>query len=116
MHLVHGHSSHHPRPVERYRGRLVLYGCGDLIDDYEGIGGQESYRPELRLLHLATLDAAPVSCAGCGSSPVRMRRMRLEPAAPEEARWLADLLDGLGAPYRTRFVLGDDGLVTLRPD
>ena len=37
--LVHGHSSHHPRPIELYRGRLVLYGCGDFIDDYEGIGG-----------------------------------------------------------------------------
>ena len=27
--LIHGHSSHHPRPVEIYR--LVLYGCGDFI-------------------------------------------------------------------------------------
>ena len=35
--VVHGHSSHHPRPVEVYRDRLVLYGCGDLINDYEGI-------------------------------------------------------------------------------
>ncbi|MFU8874496.1 CapA family protein [Micromonospora sp. SL4-19] len=116
VHVVHGHSSHHPRPVERYRGRLVLYGCGDLIDDYEGIGGQESYRPELRLLHLATLDAATGELGRLRLVPVRMRRMRLEPAAPQEARWLADLLDGLGAPYRTRFGLGDDGVIALRPD
>lgn len=115
VHLLHGHSSHHPRPVERYRGRLILYGCGDLIDDYEGIGGQESYRPELRLLHLASLDADSGELRRLRLVPVRMRRMRLESAGPEEARWLADLLDGLGAPYRTRFVLGDDGLVTLRP-
>ena len=33
--VVHGHSSHHPRPIEAYRGKLILYGCGDLIDDYE---------------------------------------------------------------------------------
>ena len=26
--LVHGHSSHHPRPIEVYRNRLILYGCG----------------------------------------------------------------------------------------
>lgn len=25
--IVHGHSSHHPRPIEVYRGRLVLYGA-----------------------------------------------------------------------------------------
>jgi poly-gamma-glutamate capsule biosynthesis protein CapA/YwtB (metallophosphatase superfamily) len=32
--LVHGHSSHHPRPIEVFRGKLILYGCGDCIDDY----------------------------------------------------------------------------------
>jgi poly-gamma-glutamate synthesis protein (capsule biosynthesis protein) len=30
--VVHGHSSHHPRPIEVYRGKLILYGCGDTID------------------------------------------------------------------------------------
>ncbi|MET8836829.1 CapA family protein [Micromonospora sp. NPDC004540] len=113
VHVVHGHSSHHPRPVERYRGRLILYGCGDLIDDYEGIGGQEEYRPELRLLHLPTLDPETGELSRLRLVPVRMRRMRLQPAAPVEARWLADLLDGLGAPYRTRFTLADDGVLTL---
>jgi poly-gamma-glutamate capsule biosynthesis protein CapA/YwtB (metallophosphatase superfamily) len=37
--VIHGHSSHDLRPVEVYRGRLILYGCGDCIDDYEGISG-----------------------------------------------------------------------------
>ena len=36
----------------------VLYGCGDLIDDYEGIRGHEEYRIELALLYLVTLDRA----------------------------------------------------------
>ena len=40
--LVHGHSSHHPRPVEVYRKKLILYGCGDLVDDYEGIGSHQA--------------------------------------------------------------------------
>jgi poly-gamma-glutamate capsule biosynthesis protein CapA/YwtB (metallophosphatase superfamily) len=26
--IVHGHSSHHPMPMEVYRGKLILYGCG----------------------------------------------------------------------------------------
>jgi poly-gamma-glutamate capsule biosynthesis protein CapA/YwtB (metallophosphatase superfamily) len=33
--IVHGHSSHHPRPIEAYRDKLILHGCGDLINDYE---------------------------------------------------------------------------------
>ncbi|MEU4482931.1 CapA family protein [Micromonospora sp. NPDC023966] len=114
VHVVYGHSSHHPRPVERYRGRLILYGCGDLIDDYEGIGGQEAYRPELRLLHLPTLDAATGELRRLRLIPVRMRRMRLQPATPAEAGWLADLLDALGRPSGTRFTRAPDGALTLR--
>ncbi|MGW4296812.1 CapA family protein, partial [Micromonospora chersina] len=114
VHVVHGHSSHHPRPVERYRDRLILYGCGDLIDDYEGIGGQEAYRPELRLLHLPTLDASTGELRRLRLVPVRMRRMRLQPATPDEAGWLADLLDTLGRPSGARFAPGPDGAITLR--
>lgn len=29
--IVHGHSSHHMKGCELYRGKLVAYGCGDLI-------------------------------------------------------------------------------------
>ncbi|MFI7519596.1 CapA family protein [Micromonospora globbae] len=97
--VVHGHSSHHPRPVEVHRGRLVLYGCGDLLDDYEGISGREEYRPQLRLLWLPTLDAATGELRELRAAPVRMRRMRLERATADEARWLADLLTRLGEPF-----------------
>jgi poly-gamma-glutamate capsule biosynthesis protein CapA/YwtB (metallophosphatase superfamily) len=45
--IVHGHSSHHPRPIEVYRNRLILYGCGDFINDYEGISGHERDRGDL---------------------------------------------------------------------
>jgi poly-gamma-glutamate synthesis protein (capsule biosynthesis protein) len=37
VHVIHGHSSHHPLGIEVYRNRPILYGCGDLINDYEGI-------------------------------------------------------------------------------
>ncbi|MEU9510954.1 CapA family protein [Micromonospora sp. NPDC048170] len=113
--VVHGHSSHHPRPVEVYRDRLILYGCGDLVDDYEGIGGQEAYRPELRLLWLPTLDAATGELRRLRAAPVRMRRMRLERAVPGDARWLAGLLGGFGPPFGSEAALDGDGLLTLRP-
>ncbi|MGK5520221.1 CapA family protein [Micromonospora sp. URMC 107] len=112
--VVHGHSSHHPRPVEVYRDRLVLYGCGDLVDDYEGIGGREAYRPELRLLWLPTLDAATGALRRLRAAPVRMRRMRLERAAPDEARWLAGVLGGSDPPFAPGFAVDGDGLLTLR--
>jgi poly-gamma-glutamate synthesis protein (capsule biosynthesis protein) len=49
--LVHGHSSHHPVGIEVYGGRPILYGCGDFLNDYEGIGGEERYRPDLTLMY-----------------------------------------------------------------
>ena len=32
--IVHGHSSHHIQGVEKYKGKLIIYGCGDFVDDY----------------------------------------------------------------------------------
>lgn len=32
--IVHGHSSHHVQGVEQYGGKLIIYGCGDFVDDY----------------------------------------------------------------------------------
>ncbi|WP_210589394.1 CapA family protein [Streptomyces sp. GESEQ-35] len=97
--LVHGHSSHHPRPLEIYRDRLILHGCGDFIDDYEGISGHEQYRDDLRLAHLVSLDADTGRLTGLRLVPLRSRRMRLEPAPPEDRMWLAATLgrinDGL---------------------
>ena len=32
--IIHGHSSHHIQGVEIYKGKLIIYGCGDFVDDY----------------------------------------------------------------------------------
>jgi poly-gamma-glutamate capsule biosynthesis protein CapA/YwtB (metallophosphatase superfamily) len=39
--VIHGHSSHHAKPIEIYRGKLILYGCGDFLNDYEGMRAYE---------------------------------------------------------------------------
>jgi poly-gamma-glutamate synthesis protein (capsule biosynthesis protein) len=87
--LVHGHSSHHPGPLEIYRGRLILYGCGDLINDYEGISGHEAFRPGLGLLYFPTLEPASGRLIELAMAPMRMRRFRLERAGEDDAEWLA---------------------------
>ncbi|HYX63656.1 MAG TPA: CapA family protein [Burkholderiales bacterium] len=84
--VVHGHSSHHPKPVELHRGRPILYGCGDLINDYEGIGGHESYLPGLAVLYFFTPGAA------LELVPFRVRRFRLERAGEDDIAWLAQKL------------------------
>jgi poly-gamma-glutamate synthesis protein (capsule biosynthesis protein) len=91
--VVHGHSSHHPKGIEVYGGRLVLYGCGDFIDDYEGISGHEEFRSHLVLGYFAALDAATGRLLALEMAPFRIRRFRLERAAAEEREWLRRTLD-----------------------
>ena len=86
--LVHGHSSHHPRPIEVYSGKLILYGCGDLVDDYEGISGHERYRDDLRLLYLPRLDPASGQLMGLRLAPFQARQLRLHRATERDAEWL----------------------------
>lgn len=48
--IVHGHSSHHPMGIEVYKNKLIIYGAGDFINDYEGItGDNDNYPGELSL-------------------------------------------------------------------
>jgi poly-gamma-glutamate capsule biosynthesis protein CapA/YwtB (metallophosphatase superfamily) len=114
VHVVHGHSSHHPRPVEVYRGRLILYGCGDLIDDYEGISGYEQYRTDLRLLYLAALDRGTGALLRLRMVPMQARQMRLCRADPTDGRWLHGVLNEISAPYRSRIGVDPDGTLVLR--
>lgn len=111
--VVHGHSSHHPRPVEVYRDRLVLYGCGDLINDYEGIGGHEQFRGDLRLLYVALLDATG-GLDQLRMVPLQSRRMRLRLATPQDARWLQRVLRKASRRFGSRVDLDADGHLLLR--
>lgn len=90
--LVHGHSAHHPGAIEIYRERLILYACGDLINDYEGIGGHESFRPGLGLRYFPTLDPATGKLAELALVPMRMRGFRLNRASGDDTDWLAAVL------------------------
>ncbi|WEO99493.1 CapA family protein [Streptomyces sp. FXJ1.172] len=109
--LVHGHSSHHPRPVEVYRGRLILYGCGDFIDDYEGISGYEEYRDDLRLGYLVSVDADTGGLTGLRMCALRARRMRLERAGDADRAWLCATLDRIS--HGVRVDVAADGMLSL---
>jgi poly-gamma-glutamate capsule biosynthesis protein CapA/YwtB (metallophosphatase superfamily) len=110
--VVYGHSSHHPRPIEVYRGRLILYGCGDLVNDYEGIQPFRAFRDDLRLLYFASLEP------GRGLSvlrmvPMRVRRMRLERAGHEDTEWLRSTVERASERFGTRIEGQRDGTLAV---
>jgi len=91
--VVHGHSSHHPMGFEVYRDKLILYGCGDFLNDYEGIGGYQTYRSELTLMYFPTLDAATGSLERLLLVPMQIRHFRLNRAGDQDALWLEATLN-----------------------
>lgn len=113
--LVHGHSSHHPKGLECYRGRLILYGCGDFLNDYEGIEGYEDYRPDRVLMYLPTIDTASGELRSLRLVPLRIRRFRLERASAEDAAWLAARLTRESAEHGLRFEPSADPFHSLEP-
>ncbi len=111
--VVHGHSSHHVTGIEVYRERLILYGCGDFLNDYEGIGGYESFRGDLALMYLPALDPEG-RLVRLRMIPTRTRRFRAGRASAEEGRWLRDALRRAGARLGTSADLQQDGSLALR--
>jgi poly-gamma-glutamate synthesis protein (capsule biosynthesis protein) len=113
VHVVHGHSSHHPRPIEVYSGKLILYGCGDLVDDYEGITGHERYRDDLRLLYFPLLDPASGQLTELLLAPFQARQLRLHPASERDAEWLRAVLNEVSHSFGSRLDRDADGFLTL---
>lgn len=111
--VVHGHSSHHPKAIEVYRDRLILYGCGDYLNDYEGIGGYASYRPDLALAYFPTIDVAAGRLMRLRLVPMQIRHLRVTRACTGDARWLARLLDRESEPLGTRLAVDADGCIVL---
>ena len=113
--IVHGHSSHHVKTIEVYRERLILYGCGDFLSDYEGIGGYELFRGDLTLMYLLDVDPRQGRLLKARLVPMQVRRFKLNRASAEDSQWLCDLLSRLEAPFDTRAQLESDSTITILP-
>ena len=111
---MHGHSSHHPRAIEVHRRRLILYGCGDFITDYEGIGGHEAFRGDLVLAYIPSLDAATGELVRMTVVPFQLRRFQLSRPTPADAAWLRNTIDRHSRPFGTRVDLASDGTYRAR--
>ncbi len=98
--VVHGHSSHHVKGIEVYRDKPILYGCGDLLNDYEGIGGHAQFRGDLALMYFPTLEAGRLTRFAMTATQTRHFRANF---APESGvRWLMEALNREGRQFGTQ--------------
>jgi len=107
--IVHGHSSHHVRPIEVFEGRLVLYGCGNFLDDYEGIHGYEEFRPDLSFAYFPVVDPATGRLAELRMGPTRIRRFQVRRASHPDVQWLADTINRESRRFGFRVMLDGAG-------
>jgi poly-gamma-glutamate capsule biosynthesis protein CapA/YwtB (metallophosphatase superfamily) len=91
--VIHGHSSHHAKGIEVYRGKPVLYGCGDFLNDYEGIAGYEDFRDDLGLMYLLSMEATSGELIELRMIPTQIKRFRIHRASQRDSMWLRDRLD-----------------------
>lgn len=88
--IVYGHSSHHTKRIEMYKNKIILYGCGDFVNDYEGIGGYEDFRGDIAMMYFVDIDSHS-GHVRCQLVPMQIRNFRLKRAPPEDIEWLKDL-------------------------
>lgn len=111
--VIHGHSSHHPKGVEVHAGKPILYGCGDFLNDYEGIQGYESFRDDIGLMYLLSMEPSSGKLIRLRMIPTQIRHFKVNQASNADSIWLRDRLDRECRKLGGRVELTEDGELTL---
>jgi poly-gamma-glutamate synthesis protein (capsule biosynthesis protein) len=112
--ILHGHSSHHVKAIEVYKDRLILYGCGDFLNDYEGISGYESYRGDLGLMYFADVIPSTGQLLALRMIPTQIRRFRINHASDADSQWLENVLNQEGKQFHTWVKRSAGNILTLQ--
>ncbi|MBW6534027.1 MAG: CapA family protein [Mariniphaga sp.] len=112
--LIFGHSSHHPLSLEVYNNKLIIYGAGDFINDYEGISGHEEYRGELTLMYFLEIDINSGQLKSLKMVPMKMKNFRLNYPKIKDVRWLQKTLDRESQKLGARVQIRTDNFLWLK--
>lgn len=105
--IVHGHSSHHVQGVEVYKGSLIIYGCGDFVDDYALV---EQYRNDLsgiwRVIVEETDDGGRLRPQRLEFYPTKIDRFMARRLLPnmDDSAWVRNKVVQLSAEFGTKAI------------
>ncbi|KAF2767073.1 putative polyglutamate biosynthesis protein [Teratosphaeria nubilosa] len=111
--VIHGHSSHHVQGVERYRGSVIIYGCGDFIDDYALV---KDFRNDLSGIWQVRVeqdfrdeDGGKLRLTRLEMFPTKIDRFQVRRLMADEpdTAWIADRIRGLSADVGTQVQVDD---------
>lgn len=114
--VIHGHSSHHVKGIEVYKERPIMYGSGDLLNDYEGIAGGEEFRSDLGLMYFVSMDPETGKLARFQMAATQIKYFKTNRASRSDALWLTDTLNREGKKLGTRVEWNRGNALTLQWD
>lgn len=112
--VIFGHSSHHPMGMEVYQNKLIIYGAGDFINDYEGISGHEEYRGDLSLMYFPEIDMNTGQLISLEMYPMKIKNFRLHRASKKDVKWLQKTLSREGKRLGTSLNMDDENALWLQ--
>jgi poly-gamma-glutamate capsule biosynthesis protein CapA/YwtB (metallophosphatase superfamily) len=112
--VVQGHSSHHVQGIELYRQRLIIYGCGDFLDDYEGISGYEEFRDDLGAIYFADVEPRTGRLLRLRITPTQIRRLRIMRPQMPDVLWLQDTFNRRSEGFGVWVEPADNQTLVLR--
>lgn len=111
--VVFGHSSHHAKAVEFYKNKPILYGCGDFINDYEGISGYEEYRGDISCMYFIQIDKEK-KLDEMHIIPMLIKQFKLNRVDSKDIIWLKSMLEKECRKYGIEVNICDNGTIDLR--
>lgn len=113
VHIVHGHSSHHIKGIEVCENKLIIYGCGDFINDYEGIKGNEEFRGDFPVMFFPSIDLETGTLINLRLALLHLKKLRLEKAGIHDLKWLKNILNREGEKGGTHFEINPDQFLNM---
>lgn len=112
--VFHGHSSHHFKGLEVYHGRPIIYGSGDLLNDYEGIGGHKGFRDDLCLMYFPMLDPVDGRLRQFTLTPMQIKRFQLRRPSEKDIAWVEAVLNRESRQFGSLVVDKGEGSLALK--
>lgn len=111
--IIHGHSSHHVQGIEIYKGKPILYGCGDFVDDY---AVDDAYRNDLGFAYILDINKTSHNVESIQLVPTKIQFFQASTEMPKyDKKWLLNTMTTLSAKFGTKFH-ESNGRLVLKKD
>ncbi len=100
--------------MEVYKNKLIIYGAGDFINDYEGISGHEKYRGDLSLMYFPEINIETGQLISLKMLPMKIKNFSLHQASKKDVKWLEKTLTREGKKLGTDLNMDDENALWLQ--